>query len=542
MRKIIISILLLILFIIPTIVNAQSKYEIKEIKMIGQEGSAIEKEPASFSNGKLNINVKLTAPKDSIKYQIKISNISNVQYLMNIDTQNLSNEYIKYTVEYENNTPKINPKETKTIQLSIKMENDVPLERLINNNGIYTDKKTINISLTNDNEIKQNPKTLNNTIIILSLILLLVILLVLIIKYEKMRSILSIFLIIYLLIPPHTIAIEKVDLIIESEVEINKQATYTIRSYNYNVSPHTYTEYTFPYISGMTGQDYLSLNSDGHLPGFYIPQGTCAGFNYVSFEYEECMEEADDPQQCTDINPYINYDFYTAAIVNSQTGYYVYFTCCLSGDALVETKNKKTKKRKKKKLKDLTYDDLVLVWDFDKGCLTWAEIFWMQEPETVPFYYELTFDDGTKLEVIGDHKIYNSDLDRLVNCIEGKHFEVGTHTINDKNEVLTLVSKERIDKVICAYNVITKNHINVFANGILTSWNINNLYEIENKKFNKNDNVEKVTLDKDKIPEDYDKYLRLSEIPADLYGTEKKTQEKIYELVTKLENNKKNKI
>ena len=69
-----------------------------------------------------------------------------------------------------------------------------------------------------------------------------------------------------------------------------------------------------------------------------------------------------------------------------------------------------------------------------------------------------------------------------------------------------------------------------------------NKADLDNFIANKNDNVEKVTLDKDKIPEDYDKYLRLSEIPADLYGTEKKTQEKIYELVTKLENNKKNKI
>ena len=534
-------IILIMIFLFPMIVNAQSKYEVEEIKLIGQEGEAVEKEPASFTDGKLNINVKLNNPGDSLKYQLKIKNISNTQYIININTNQLSDEYIKYNVEYGDNNPIINPSETKIIQLSIKMEKDVPPQMLMVNQGVYTDKKTINISLTKDDEVEKNPNTKNDIIIIFLLMLALITLFILVIKHDKMRSLLSVLLIVYLLIPPQIIAIEQIDLIIESEVEINKQDTYTVKQFDSSINDYVYNDYNF--AKGMTLGDFAEFNKNHEFPGFFNINEVCGSYTYHDYGYERCMEEIDNPDACIAEHPNgYGYgsgdDYYTAPIMNSQSGYYTFFKCCLSGNTIIETKSKKTKKRKKKKLKDLTYDDLVLVWDFDNGCLEWGEPLWIQEPEEVPFYYELTFDDGTVLEVIGDHKIYNADLDVFVNCIEDNEFEIGSHTINDKNEILTLISKERINKVNYAYNVITKNHINVFANSVLTSWRINNLYSIESKKYQKEHSVARVDLDKDKIPEEYYKYLRLSEIPYNLDGTMKDTQEYIYNLVNRLERNK----
>ena len=529
-------ILLIIILLSPIIVNAQSKYEISELELIDKVGEAKEKEKASFSNGKLNIDVELANPGDSLKYQIKIKNIADIQYIMNVNTNELSNEYIKYTVEYENNSPIINPNQTKTIQLSIKMDKDISQKELMLNDGIYTDNKTINISLNNDNKIDNNPNTINNIIIILSIILITILLLSLLIKYKKARTILSILLIIYLLIPPQIIAIEKIDITIESKVEINKQDFYTIKESINN--EYVYKQY--PYVKGMTISEYIDTNYQNEIEGG-LKSINCSYIYFTKYEYEECVNETNDSYTCRQNYPDgITNATYDSVIKNSSTGfYYIYFHgCCLSGETIIETKNKKTKKRKKKKLKDLDYDDLVLVWDFDNGCLEWAEPLWIQEKEKVPFYYELTFDDGTKLEVIGDHKIYDVDLDKFINCIEYDEFKVGSRTINDNNEIITLVSKERIEKENYAYNVITKNHINVFANSILTSWKINNLYDIESKKYIKDNNIPRVELDKDKIPEEYYKYLRLSEIPYNLNGNMKKTQKYIYDLINKLEKKK----
>ena len=537
MKKI--AILILLALMLPVYVNAQAKYEVESISLIETEGSAAEKNPATFKNGKLIIDAELKEQGDYLKYHINIKNTSNSDLSVNVNTSELNNNYIKYSVNYEDDNPIIDKNKTKKIELLIKMEEAIPTQDLLANNGIYIDKKTISISLNHNksDNIDTNPLTANNLLITILLIVLLIIIatisLTMLIKYKKMRKFITIFLIVYASIPPHIIALEKVDLVIESNIEVNKKDTYTIRSYVN--SQLVYTDYF--YVKGMTGLDYLEFNSDGTKGGFYIAPNfyNCDSYGFTYYGMSSCLNE-NNYNYCSEKYPSIY--FYTSEIQSSSVGYYYYTSCCLTGNAIVETMDKKTKKRKKKKLKDLSYDDLILVWDFDNGCLAWAEPLWIQKPEEVEAYYELKFDNGTILEIIGDHKIYNSDLNRFVNCIEDNEFEIGSHTINENNEVLTLISKERIEKPNIAYNVISKNHINVIANGLITTWKINNLYEIEDNKYNKDTNIPRVELDKNMIPEEYFEYLRLQEIPYNLKGSMEETQKYIYNLIEKLQDKK----
>ena len=60
---------------------------------------------------------------------------------------------------------------------------------------------------------------------------------------------------------------------------------------------------------------------------------------------------------------------------------------------------------------------------------------------------------------------------------------IGTTTFNDKGEYITLVSKEIINEEVEYYNIITDYHINLFANSILTSCRLSNLYPIENMQY-----------------------------------------------------------
>ena len=80
-----------------------------------------------------------------------------------------------------------------------------------------------------------------------------------------------------------------------------------------------------------------------------------------------------------------------------------YFTmriCCFPAETMVsvvveeeDEKGKKTKKLKKKKIKDLTYDDDLLVWDFDKGCLAIAKPLWLKKSEEIDEVNVLKFSD-----------------------------------------------------------------------------------------------------------------------------------------------------
>lgn len=62
------------------------------------------------------------------------------------------------------------------------------------------------------------------------------------------------------------------------------------------------------------------------------------------------------------------------------------------------------------------------------------------------------------------------------------------------------------------YNIITYKHINIFANGILTSNSLNNIYPINNMKFIK-DNRELRSIEEFDVSDYVFEGLRLAEQP-----------------------------
>ncbi len=232
----------------------------------------------------------------------------------------------------------------------------------------------------------------------------------------------------------------------------------------------------------------------------------------------------------------VDYDAITinGTALPATSGCYVAFYTCLSGETEVEVYDKKKKKRMKKKLKDITPDDLILGWDFDKGDYVFIEPLWIKQIEIVESYYLVKFSDGSFLEVIGDHRIFNCEENRFIRVIDETN--VGTHTINSKGEQVEIISIEEIKEKNTSCNVITKEHINLFANGILTSWAYNNLYPIKDMKYQKQDNITFTKEDLKDIPERLIEGLRLTEIPVELMGSKEKTLESIKTDIDKILN------
>lgn len=196
---------------------------------------------------------------------------------------------------------------------------------------------------------------------------------------------------------------------------------------------------------------------------------------------------------------------------------------CLDGETIIEVYDKKKKKRRRKKLKDVTPDDLILCWDFDKGEFAFVEPLWIKKVETMNKYYLLEFSDGSYLKVIGDHKVFDVDKARFVNAGADNELEIGSHVYNSKGEIVELVSLKVIEEEIDSYNVITNYHMNLFANGILTSCKFSNIYDIKDMKYVK-DSKERISNDDlDEIDSKYIDGLRLNEVPIDFKGNKKST-------------------
>lgn len=142
----------------------------------------------------------------------------------------------------------------------------------------------------------------------------------------------------------------------------------------------------------------------------------------------------------------------------------------------------------KKPIEDITYDDDLLVWNFYEGKFDSAKPVWITKPRLAPEYNLCKFSNGTEIGFVGNggnegyHRIYNDEAKAFTHTGVAET-PVGTHTFAEDGSSSELVSQEIIKTPVRYYNIGTKDHINLFANGILTSSRISNKYTIENMKY-----------------------------------------------------------
>lgn len=167
-------------------------------------------------------------------------------------------------------------------------------------------------------------------------------------------------------------------------------------------------------------------------------------------------------------------------------------------------------------VQDITYDDLLLVWDFDNGCYASSRPVWIKKAQTTDYYYLCKFADGRDLKLIGSGGKCHRVLDIEAGKFESATDCVGKRVMTEQGETV-LLSCERVDEEVEFYNIITHTHINLFAEGVLTSCRLNNLYPIENMRFVKESRMKRTKGDyTDIVGSDTFRGLRLAEQTMDI--------------------------
>lgn len=167
-----------------------------------------------------------------------------------------------------------------------------------------------------------------------------------------------------------------------------------------------------------------------------------------------------------------------------------------------------------KPIEEITYDDSLLVWNFDDGKFDSAMPLWICEPFVLPHHRLMKFSNGAELSVAAfdkGHRIFNMQKNSFTN-LNTDDTPFGTTTLSDANEIVTLVDSELVEERAVFYNVITHTHINIFANSILTSCKLNNIYPISNMKFVKDDR-RLADISEFDVPDFVFEGLRLAEQP-----------------------------
>ena len=164
-----------------------------------------------------------------------------------------------------------------------------------------------------------------------------------------------------------------------------------------------------------------------------------------------------------------------------------------------------------KNVEDITYDDELLVWDFDNACYASAKPAWIMEEADAPLYMLSRYSDGRILKTAGyeghHHEIfdYDSQMFDYTDNMAGR-------SVMTLDGVAKCESVELVHEHVKHYNIITDRHFNLFANGILTSCQLNKLYPIKDMKFVK-DGRSDSDYDYSNVPEKLVTGLRLLEQP-----------------------------
>ena len=189
---------------------------------------------------------------------------------------------------------------------------------------------------------------------------------------------------------------------------------------------------------------------------------------------------------------------------------YAHNACFVEGTEIILTD------RTMKKIEDITYEDELLVWDFDNGCFATAKPLFISKGQTTTEYNYIKFKDGTELKTVVDHRIFNMELQKFTYTMDEENTPIGTTVFKEDGTTTKLIERKVVKEKVNYYNVITDYHMNLFANGILTSLRLNNLYEIKDMKFVK-DNRKLTSREEFKnIPDKYFYGLRLAEQPKEI--------------------------
>ena len=197
----------------------------------------------------------------------------------------------------------------------------------------------------------------------------------------------------------------------------------------------------------------------------------------------------------------------------TDTDYFFVWThqYCLAKGTKITLANYTTKN-----IEDITYEDQLLVWDFDNGCFSTAKPLWIKKVQEANEYNYIKFEDGRELKTVVDHRIFNMDSQRFTYTMNEQDTPLGTRVFLEDGTTTRITEREVIHEKIEYYNIITDYHMNLFANGILTSLRLNNLYEIKDMKFIKDDRELVKREEYKNIPDKYFNGLRLAEQPKEI--------------------------
>lgn len=141
-----------------------------------------------------------------------------------------------------------------------------------------------------------------------------------------------------------------------------------------------------------------------------------------------------------------------------------------------------------KPIEDITYRDLLKVWNHEIGSVGAEYPARIERGSIVTRYQLATLSDGTELKTFGWHGVFDVDANEFISTDDPTRFYPGVRIYkveNDQLVIVTVSSIEMVEEEVGAYHVISSQYYNIIANDVLTT----NGYVITSNFYGFVDNV-----------------------------------------------------
>lgn len=269
-----------------------------------------------------------------------------------------------------------------------------------------------------------------------------------------------------------------------NESVASNSVTYTVSSgfeVSVNISSSTFDDNKFTFYDGQdSSAPLLGTLSLGQSQTFIV----ASGYLYMSTTWQgsNARNTGQLSGGVTLVEDGSNYAKYKITGNGSITGIN-YWPCFVEGTLITLADGSQ------KKIEDIEYGDEVLCYNFEKGKQTTSYIDWMIPKQTATEYWKITLSDGTVLKLVGPKDGPNKDKShRLYNVTKQsfmypQDFEKDDLTLKENGDLVKIVSCEKIFETVNFYNIASNKHINVYAEGVLTSNRLSNRFEIKDNKY-----------------------------------------------------------
>ncbi len=140
-----------------------------------------------------------------------------------------------------------------------------------------------------------------------------------------------------------------------------------------------------------------------------------------------------------------------------------------------------------KNIENITYNDLLAVWNYETGSLTYEYPIWLENKAYTNKYTKTTFSDGTYLKTVALHGLFSPTYNEFISVNDSEKYKVGTKIlkiVDGKFKEVTIKKIETINEKVEYYHVVSTRYYNIIANDILTTDGtviLSNLYGFSDK-------------------------------------------------------------